>query len=330
MKKALLILALIFGLALFFAGCGEKGLIKVNLNEVTHSVFYAPQYVAITKGFFKDEGLDVELINGQGADKVMTAVLADQAEIGFSGAEAAVYVYNEGKEDYPIVFAQLTKRDGSFVVGRKPEKFEWSNLKGKSIIGGRKGGMPEMSLEYALKKNGLIPDKNIAVNTNIQFALMAGAFTSGQGDYVTLFEPVASILEKQGKGYVLASVGKESGEMPFTAYYAKKSYIEKNPEVIQKFTDALYRGQIWIDSHTPEEVAEAIKPAFPDADIAILINVARRYKEEDVWSKDPIMKKESFELMQDVIQSAGVLKQRAPFDKIVTTEFANKSIERIK
>ncbi|GAE87318.1 ABC transporter substrate-binding protein [Acetivibrio straminisolvens JCM 21531] len=244
MKKIILILIVASVLMMTFAGCGERDYTTVRLSEVTRSVFYAPQYVALNLGFFEEEGIKIDLTNGQGADKVMTAVLSGQADIGFSGPEAAIYVYNEGKEDYAVVFAQLTKRDGSFLVGRKPEPdFKWENLKGKTIIGGRKGGVPEMTLEYVLKKNSLLPGVDVFIDTSVQFALMAGAFTGGQGDYVTLFEPVASTVEKEGKGYIIASIGEESGEIPYTAYYASKSYIEKNRDIIQKFTNAIYRGQ---------------------------------------------------------------------------------------
>jgi len=331
-RYALFLLVVVFLIAaLLLGGCGKKELIKIRLNEVTHSVFYAPQYVALNEGFFREEGLEIELINGAGADKVMTAVLAGQAEIGFAGPEAAIYVYNEGKEDYAVVFAQLTKRDGSFLVGRQPEPdFKWTDLKGKYIIGGRKGGVPLMTLEYVMKNHGVIPGVDAEVDTSVQFALMAGAFTGGLGDYVALFEPTASMLEREGKGYVVASIGKESGEIPYTAYFAKKSYIEKNPEIIQKFTNAIYKGQLWVESHTPEEIAKSIKPSFPDTDEEILIAVAKRYKEQDTWNKDPIMKKEALDRLQEVMKTAGELKQEAPYEKIVTTEFAQRAIQQVK
>ncbi|HPT92006.1 MAG TPA: ABC transporter substrate-binding protein [Acetivibrio sp.] len=330
MKKIILYLTVAAMLVLSLAGCQKSEYKTVRLSEVTRSVFYAPQYVALNLGFFEEEGLKIDLTTGQGADKVMTSVLSGQADIGFSGPEAAIYVYNEGKQDHAVVFAQLTKRDGSFLVGRKPEPdFKWSNVRDKTIIGGRKGGVPEMTLEYVLKKNNLIPGVDVYVDTSVQFALMAGAFTGGQGDYVTLFEPVASTLEKEGKGYIVASIGEESGEIPYTAYYASKSYIEKNKDVIQKFTNAIYKGQMWVDSHTPEEIAEVIQPSFPDSDLETLTTVAKRYKETDAWSKDPVLKSESLQLLQKVMSLAGELEKEAPYEAIVTTEFAEKAIESI-
>jgi NitT/TauT family transport system substrate-binding protein len=329
--RVLLTAVLVISLIMVFGACGEKKLISVKLCEVTHSIFYAPQYAALNLGYFEQEGLSVELINGQGADKVMTAVLSGQADIGFSGPEAAIYVYNEGKDDHAVVFAQLTKRDGSFLVAREPDPdFKWTDVKGKYIIGGRKGGVPEMTLEYVLKKNGIIPGEDVEVDTSVQFALMGGAFTGGTGDYVTLFEPVASTLEREGKGYIVASVGAESGEIPYTAYYAKKSYMKKNPEVIQKFTNAIYRGQVWVDTHTPEEVAEVLRDSFPDSDMELLTTVAKRYKDQDTWNKDPIMKKEALGLLQEVMKSAGELEKEAPFEVLVDNSYAEKAIREIK
>ncbi len=333
MKKWSLILSLLLVLSLLVAGmlgCGQQKLTKVRLNEVTHSIFYAPLYVALNQGFFKEEGLEIELTNGAGADKVMTAVLSGQADIGFMGPEATIYVFNQGKDDYVINFAQLTQKDGSFLVGRQPDpNFTWDKVKGKTIIGGRKGGVPEMTLEYVLKNKGIIPGKDVTVLTNIQFALMAGAFTGGTGDYVTLFEPVAATLEKEGKGFVVASVGKEGGEIPYTVFSAKKSYIEKNPQIIQKFTNAIYKGQRWIQSHTPEEIAKAIKPSFPDADEKILATVVKRYRDQDTWAKSPVFTKEAFERLQDIIQEAGELSKRAPYEKLVTNKFAEEAVKKI-
>lgn len=330
-RMGLLLMTVLLITALILGSCGTQNKIKITLSEVTHSVFYAPQYVAINKGFFEEEGIELELSNGQGADKVMTAVLSGQVNIGFAGPEASVYVYNEGKEDYAVVFAQLTKRDGSFLVGRNPEPdFKWENLKSKYIIGGRKGGVPEMTLEYVLRKHKLEPNVDLTVDTSVQFAVMAGAFTGGTGDYVALFEPTATMLEKEGKGYVLASIGQESGEIPYTAYFAKKSYIEKNKDLIQRFTNAIYKGQKWVATHTPKEIAEAIKGSFPDTDIAVLENVAKRYQDIDAWNKDPVMKEASLELLQKVMEQAGVLDTRAPYDKLVNTGFAKNAMEKVK
>lgn len=331
MRKFALILSLILLLSMALAGCGEKSLTTVRLAEVTHSVFYAPQYVAITEGFFAEEGLEVELINGQGADKTMTALLSDQADIGFMGPEASVYVYNQGKDDYAINFAQLTQRDGSFLLAREPmPNFRFEDVKGKTIIGGRKGGMPEMTLEYVLKQNNVYPGKDVNVRTDIQFAVMAGAFTGGEGDFVTLFEPVASTLEKEGTGYIVASIGEAGGYIPYTCYSAKKSFMEKNPEIIQKFTNAIYKGMKWVEVHSPEEIAQSIAPQFPDADLEILTKVAKRYKDQDTWKPDLILTEEGLNHMMDIIELAGELDKRAPYDKIVTTSFAEEAMKNIK
>lgn len=263
-KLVSIVLAICLVFSVLLIGCGKQKNTKVRLIEVTHSIFYAPQYVAIHQGYFEEEGIEIELINGGGADKCMTALLANQADIGFMGPEAAIYVYNEGKEDYAQVFIQLTQRDGSFLVGREPEPdFKWEDLRGKTVIGGRKGGVPLMTLEYVLKNHGLVPGQDLEVLTNIQFDLMAGAFTGGTGDYTTLFEPVASSIEREGAGYIVASVGAASGEVAYTAYMAKKSFIEKNKDLIQRFTNAIYKGQQYVKEHSPEEIAKAIKPAFP-------------------------------------------------------------------
>ena len=327
-KLGLLLTIILLAASLLLCSCGTETKDKVRLSEVTRSVFYAPQYAAINQGFFEEEGISIELSTGQGADKVMTGVISGQVDIGFSGPEACVYVYNEGKDDYAVVFAQLTKRDGSFLVGRNPEPdFKWENVRGSYIVGGRKGGMPEMTLEYVLRKHNLEPNVDLTVDTSVQFAVLAGAFTGGTGDYVSLFEPTATLLEQEGKGYVLASIGQDSGEIPYTGYYAKKSYMEKNKDLIQRFTNAIYKGQIWVDTHSPEEIAIAIQDFFPDTDLETLTNVAKRYKDIDAWNKDPILKDHSFDLMQTVMEGAQVLDQRAPYDKVVDTSFAEAAIK---
>ena len=261
----------------------------------------------------------------------MTSVLSNQCEIGFAGPEASIYVYNEGKEDYTEVFAQLTKKDGSFLVSREnTENFSWQDLKGKTVIPGRKGGVPYMTLEYVLKKNGINPQTDLVLDDSIKFDLMAGAFSAGNADYVTLFEPTASNTQNQGKGYVVASVGEASGEIPYTAYFAKKSYIENNSNTIQNFTNAIYKGQIWVKNHTANEIAESIQSFFPDTDVEQLANSIQKYKDIDAWNENPILKEDSFDRLQEVMTMAGELEKQAPYEKIINNNFANKSIELSK
>ena len=303
----------------------EEELQTVNVSEVTRSVFYAPQYVAINNGFFEENGIKVELTTSSGADAVMTQVLANQCEIGFAGPEASIYVYNEGKEDHTQVFAQMTKRDGSFLVSRTDsENFDWQELKGKTVIPGRKGGVPYMTLEYVLKKNGINPETDVTLDDSIKFDLMAGAFTAGNADYVTLFEPTASLTEQEGKGYAVASVGEAAGEIPYTAYFAKKSYIENNKELIQNFTNAIYEGEQWVKNHTSKEIAESIQSFFPGTDIELLETAVQSYKDIDAWNETPVLTEESFQRLQEVMKMAGELKEDAPYDKIVNNEFAEK------
>lgn len=300
----------------------------IKVNEVTRSVFYAPQYVAINNGYFKENGMEIELSTGQGADAVMTAVLANQCDIGFAGPEASIYVYNEGKEDYTEVFAQMTKKDGSFLIARnKTNNFNWEDLKGKTVIPGRKGGVPYMTLEYVLRKNGINPQKDVTLDDSIKFDLMAGAFASGNADYVTLFEPTASLTQKEEKGYIVASVGEEAGEIPYTAYFAKKSYIQNNEETIQKFTNSIYKGQQWVKEHSAEEIAKTIENFFPDTDIELLTSAIQSYKDIDAWNDTPILKQESFERLQEVMTMAGELTKKAPYEAIVNNNFANKAIQ---
>ena len=329
---ALIIIAGITSTVLVINKNSEKenvGMTTIQLNEVTRSVFYSPQYVAISNGYFEEEGLNIEITTGQGADKVMTAVLAGQSDIGFAGPEAAIYVYNEGKEDYIEVFAQMTKRDGSFLVSRnKNDNFKWTDLKGSTIIPGRKGGVPYMTFEYVLKQNGLDTKKDLVLDDSIKFDLMAGAFAGGKADYVTLFEPTASMTEAQGKGYIVASVGEEAGEIPYTAYFAKKSYIENNPEIIRGFTNAVYKGQTWVKEHTAKEIAEKVQSFFPDTDLDMLTNSIQRYKDIDAWNETPVLKEEAFDRLQTVMQEAGELENKAPYDVIVNNEFAEKAVTK--
>lgn len=333
MKKFIsLLLVLILIASLFLVGCEkEKENQNIRLVEVTHSVFYAPQYVAIEKGFFEKNGINIELTNGGGADKCMAAVLSNQADIGFMGPEASVYVFNQGKEDYVINFAQLTQRDGSFIVGREDDdNFTIEKMKGKTILGGRKGGVPLMTLEYVLKQHGLTPGIDVDVRTDIQFDMMAGAFASGQADFTTLFEPVASTFELEGKGYVVGSLGVEAGYIPYTCYSSTKSFIEKNPELIQSFTNAIYEGMVWVQEHTAKEVAEAILPQFPDSDVEFLATVVQNYKDQDTWKPDLVLSEDGYNHLIDIIITAGELEEGAPYDKIVNTNFAKKAMENVK
>ena len=301
----------------------------LKVNEVTRSVFYAPQYVAIANGFFEEEGLKIELTTGQGADNVMTAVLAGQCDIGFCGPEASIYVYNEGKEDYVEVFAQLTKRDGSFLVSKnKTENFSWQDLKGKTVIPGRKGGVPYMTFEYVLKQNGLNPETDLVLDDSIKFDLMAGAFAGGNAEYVTLFEPTASMTEAEGKGYVVASVGEASGEVPYTAYCAKKSYIQKHPDVIQRFTNATQKGLDYVNTHSSAEIAAIIAPQFKETDIATITAIVERYKSQDTWKTSTVFTEDSFNLLQDILTQAGELKSPVPYNSLVTTEFSEKALNK--
>lgn len=328
MRKCLALLAALCLALTALAGCGGKAqeLRKVTVCEVTHSIFYAPQYVALAKGFFAEEGLEVELSNGGGADKVMSAVISGSVDIGFAGPEASIYVYNEGKEDYTQVFAQVTKCDGSFLVGREKDgAFTWAKLAGAHILPGRKGGVPYMAFEYALRKNGLDPAADVLLDNSVQFDNMTGAFLGGTGDYVTMFEPTASSVEAEGKGYIVASVGEEAGEMPYTAYFATKSFIEKNSDLIQRFTNAVYKGQQWVAGHSAAEIAEAVKDSFPDTDAGLLASAIQRYKDIGAYSTDPVLTKESFDLLQAVMTEAGELAQAAPHELVVNNAFAEKA-----
>ncbi|MBE6971452.1 MAG: ABC transporter substrate-binding protein [Ruminococcaceae bacterium] len=331
MKKlfcCLLLPLLLLPLALCGCGSGSETTV-VRLNEVTHSVFYAPQYVAMSQGFFADEGLEVELTNGGGADKVMTAVVSGQSDIGLAGPESCIYVYNQGKDDYPVIFAQLTKRDGSFLVGRTDEDFSWENLRGKTIIGGRKGGVPEMTLEYVMAQNGVTPHADAVVDTSVQFNMMAGAFTGGHGDYVALFEPTATEVELAGKGHILCSIGEESGEIPYTAYFATQSYMAEYPEVIQGFTNAIARAQRWIAEHSDREVAEAIADQFPDTSIDLLEKVTARHRQIDAWNTTPVMEQQALERLETVMEHAGELTrdQWVDFGKLVNNSFAETAAQ---
>lgn len=314
----------------------EKELDEVTIAEVTHSVFYAPQYAAITKGFFEEEGIKIDLIDAQGADKTMAALISGEADIGLMGPEASIYVYNQGSDDYAINFAQLTKRDGSFIVSReKNDNFNYKDLEGKEILGGRAGGVPLMTLEYLLKNEGLTIGDNkskgeVDVRTDVQFGVMSGSFAAGEADYTTAFEPTATQLAKEGTGYIVASVGQDAGEIPFTCYSATKSYMDKNSDLIQRFTNALYKGQQWVQKASDEEVAKAMQPFFEDTSLDDLKIVAQKYKEIDAWAADPLLKEDSLNRLMDVMIEGGELDEKVPYDSVVTTNYAEKAIENNK
>lgn len=303
-------------------------LTEITLNEVAHSIFYAPQYVAIEEGYFEEEGIALDLVTGFGADKVMTAVLTGEAEIGFMGSEASIYTYIQGASDYPVNFAQLTQRAGNFLVGReKAEDFQWEDLKGKYVLGGRKGGMPEMVFEYILKQNGIDPEADLEINQSIDFGSTAAAFSSGQGDYTVEFEPSATLLEQQEAGYVIASLGVDSGYVPYTAYCAKSDYMAEHPEVIQGFTNAIQKGLDYVATHTPEEIAEVIAPQFSETDLETITAIVERYQSQETWKENLIFEESGFDLLQDILESAGELSTRAPYTDLVTTEYAEAAVK---
>ena len=328
MKKiilSLIIIAIIFLTTIFYFKKDTSDLTKVKVAEVTHSIFYAPQYVAHSLGYFEEEGLDVEIILTSGADKVTSAVLSGDVEIGFCGSEATVYVYNNGEKDYLINFAGLTKRDGSFIVAReKYDNFTLEDLKGKTILGGRIGGMPEMTLEWTLKEAGIDVKKDLIIDTSVAFAAMSGSFIGGNGDFVSLFEPNALQLEKQGYGYVVASLGELGGVVPYTSYNARKSYIENNPEVIEGFTKATQKGLDYVHNHTAKEIADVIINYFPDISKNDLETIIERYKNIDSWYKTTYINEIDFNHVQDIAENAGQLDKRAPFDKLVLNTYSKK------
>ena len=331
MKKHILLLLTMAGVfsALLFTGCGKSASTdtqKVVLNEVAHSIFYAPMYVAIEEGYFEEEGIDLELVTGYGADKTMTAVLSGEADIGFMGPESTVYTYLGDTNDYVVNFAQLTQRAGNFLVARSQvPDFEWGDLIGTNVLGGRKGGMPEMVFEYILKKNNIDPATDLTIDQSIDFGSTAAAFANGQGDYTVEFEPFATSLEQQGTGYVVASLGEDSGYVPYTAFSAKTSYMEANPEIMQGFVNALQKSMDYVNSHSAEEIAKAIRNQFPETDLETLTTIISRYKEQDTWKEDLIFEEESFTLLQNILEDAGELSERVPYDKLVTTTYAEKA-----
>ena len=333
MKKFAIFLALIVGsISVLFAGCGGSNVIRVN--EVTHSIFYAPFYAAINLGYMEEEGIEIDLTNGGGSDQSMTALLSGSADMALLGPETAVYVVGEGAKHAPVIVGQLTKRDGSLLVGRTNEtNFNWSNLAGKEIIGGRRGGSPAMSLQYAVEKAGntvgTAPEQ-CNINLDVAFNLVVGAFEAGQGDYCTMFEPTASEYVAAGKGYIVAAVGQASGEVPFTCFMAMQSYLNKNQSKVEGFLRAVSRAYNYLISATDQEIIDALKPSFSTTTDEIIVSAVRNYIDFDMWKSTPVMNKADFERLQDVMQNAGELQKRINFEDVVNNIYAEKVIDSLK
>ena len=331
--KYMCILLGIASLSLLLAGCSEQtqeeGLTRVRLNEVVHSIFYAPQYVAIELGFFEEYGIEIELEVGNGADRSMTALLSNHADIGLMGTEASFYVFNEGREDFVQPFAQLTARAGNFLVAREPmPDFSWEDVRGRTIIGGRIGGMPQMVLEYILRENGIEPGVDVEILTNLAFTTTAAAFTGGVGDFTAEFDPSAFMLEQAGIGYVVASLGEASGVVPYTVYMATRSFIAENPDVVQNFTNAIHRAQVWVSENSPSDIARAVQPQFPENTYEELEVMIRRYQDSGAWLVSPVIEREGFELLQDIMDQSGHLSRRVEFEGFVNNDFAFYAINR--
>lgn len=326
-KKIIILVCFIIVLAgvLFFIinknseNKNDKNTLKeVKVAEVAHTIFYAPAYAAISKGYFEDEGIKINLTLTAGADKVTAAVLSSDVDVGFCGSEATIYVYNSGEKDYLVNFARLTKKDGSFLVSRKKyDNFKLEDLKGKTVIGGRKGGMPEMTFEWALKQNNIDPKNDLKIDTSVAFPAMEGAFIGGNADFVTLFEPNATSVEKQGLGYVVGYVGSFGGEVPYTAYNAKKSYIDKNKDIIDGFTKAVDKGLKYVKETDSSVVAKDIYEYFPELSLNDLTAIIERYKTNDAWASSSEITKKDFDHLQEIIISAGELDKKAPFEKLI-------------
>ncbi|MCD8037529.1 MAG: ABC transporter substrate-binding protein [Lachnospiraceae bacterium] len=336
-KAAAVMLAVSMLFSLMICGCSGKesdagGLTKVTLNEVAHSIFYAPMYVAIEEGYFADEGIELELVTGYGADKTMTALLTGEADIGFMGSESSIYTYLQGAQDYAVNFAQLTQRAGNFLVSRTPiDNFSWDMLKGTYVLGGRKGGMPQMVFEYILKMNGIDPETDLTIDTSIDFGSTAAAFSgakegeAGYADYTVEFEPHATSLEAQGEGYIVASLGVDSGYVPYTAFSAKKSYIEENPDIILSFTKALQKGMDYTASHSAEEIAGVIQPQFPETELATITTIIDRYQSQDTWNTNLVFSEDSFILLENILIEAGELDDYVPYETLVDNTFSNQA-----
>lgn len=318
---------------LAFSACKEEsanGVKTVKLNEVTHSVFYAPLYLADSLGYFEEENIKIELTNGGGADNVMSAVLSGDSDIGFCGPEAALYVLIGGSTDVPTVFGQLTKRDGSFLVSRKAEPdFKWEDLKGKEILAGRKGGVPAMTFEYVLNQNGLKDGVDLTLNYDVAFNLMTSAFEAGTADYCTMFDPVAYEYEAAGKGYVVASVGEASGEVPYTCFMAKSSWLTKNEDTAEGFLRAVTKAVKYVNETPSATIAPYLTKFFEGVSAESLAASVERYKNIDAWRTELTMTEDSFNRLQDIIENAGELSRRASMSELVDNSHAQKVYQEV-
>ncbi|GAB6136850.1 ABC transporter substrate-binding protein [Halanaerobaculum tunisiense] len=326
--KKILIFILVVGLVWTFSCPSLAQKTEVRLNEVVHSIFYAPQYVALHQDFFAEEGLKIDLTTAWGGDKAAASLVSNNSDIALIGPETSIYIYQRGQENHLVNFAQLTQKAGSFLVAREPmPDFSLEDVKGQKIIGNRPGGAPEMVLEYTLRHQGIEPFQDVEIETNLDFTANAPAFKNGLGDFVQLFEPKASQLEKIGAGHIVASFGQLGGKVPYTAYMARKDYIARNPNLIQSFTNAIYRAQQWTYNHSAKEIAQVIRPSFPELEFDVLVTVIKRYKEQNTWSPNPVLPRKSFTHWQTIIQQAGELDQKVDYDAIVNPEFAESVME---
>lgn len=318
----LLCIVLLIVLFCFLNRKEDNKLTKIKVAEVAHSIFYAPMYAADSLGYFEDEGLDVEIILTSGADNVAAAVMSGDVQVGFCGSEQTIYIYNQGAKDYLVNFAALTKKDGSFIVSReKEDNFDIKNLKGKYVIAGRTGGMPAMTFEWILNQNG-IKTEDLTFDTSIAFASMSGAFIGGTGDYVSLFEPTASDIENNGYGYIVASLGELGGNVPYTTFNAKKSYIKENKDTIQKFVNAINKGLNYVHSNSSDKVAKTIQYYFPDVSYNDLTQIVQNYMDIDSWYDSTLIEEKDFEHIQDIIENANELEKRVEFKTLFDTSFS--------
>lgn len=331
MRKLLSSICLIILSFFVFSACSSQKITDIKLAEVTRSVFYTPQYVAIENGYFAEEGLNVDLQTTWGGDKTMTALLSDHADIALVGSETSIYVYAQDASDPVINFAQLTQTDGTFLVAKeKIDNFNWEDVKGEKFLGQRKGGMPQMVGEFVLKKHGIDPHADLDLTQNVEFANIPSAFMSGDYKFVQLFEPTASVFEQENNGYVIASFGEESGLIPYTVFMAKDSFINENEETIEKFTRAIYKAQKWVANTDAAEIAKVVQPYFEDTDLDILTSSIERYKQQNSFANDPILTEEAWNNLHDIMEEAGELPAHVPYTELVNTKIAEKVISELK